>query len=142
MKELIGKRIVAAYLSSDKTVLGFECDGGECLTYTTEGDCCSYSWIEHFSNSEYLAGSKVLGVEEIDMPGVEPHGDHEYIQCYGVKILLEGRPAFEFEYRNSSNGYYGGYITGPNKVSEAEWRKLLEISDFERLLNCQYVLES
>lgn len=141
MKELIGKKIVAAYMSSDKTTLGFILEGGERLSYVTEGDCCSYSWIEHFSNSEYLAGSKVLGVQEIDVPGVVEHPDHECLQCYGVKVVLEGRPAFEFEYRNSSNGYYGGYIS-KSDIREEEWRKLLEISDFERLLTCQDVLES
>lgn len=141
MKELIGKKIVAAYLSSDKTYLGFEIEGGERLLYFTDGDCCSYSWIEYVNNSEYLAGSRVVDVQDIDVPGIGDRSDDECIQCYGVKVVLEGRPAFELEYRNSSNGYYGGSIERA-KFCDDVWRKLLEISEYERLMTCQGVQES
>ena len=144
MKELIGKKIVNAYLSADKTYLGFILEGGERLAYYTEGDCCSHSWIEYFSNSEYLAGALVLDVQDID--GVEGSSDYtssddDCIQCYGVKVILEGRPAFELEYRNASNGYYGGSLDKTTMTDE-QWKKMLEIVDFERLLVCQGVLDS
>jgi len=144
MKELIGKKIVGAYLSSDKTQLGFVLEGGERLAYFTEGDCCSNSWVEHFSNSEYLAGARVVDVQDVNVPGVDSASDStndECIQCYGVKVVLEGRPAFELEYRNSSNGYCGGYIS-KTTLTDGEWLKLILMEDFERLLICSDVLLS
>ena len=133
MRELIGKKILAAYLSEDKTILGFELEGGERLAYFTEGECCSRSWIEHFSNEEYLAGAVVSGVQDIDIPDVsELTEDGEYTVRYGVKVLLEGRPAFEFEFRNLSNGYYGGQIVKTDVRAE-HWCKLVDIAEFEQL---------
>ena len=141
MRELIGKKIVAAYLNSEKTQIGFDLEGGERLLYETTGDCCSYSWIEDVSNEEYLAGARVVDVQDVHVEGigVAESGD-DYIQCYGVTVVLEGRPAFLLEYRNSSNGYYGGSIERA-KVVEEEWRKLLEIVEFCRLIHCQKVQE-
>lgn len=140
MKELIGKIVVQAYLSRDKKSLGFELRGGEKLIYHADGDCCSYSWIEQFSNHEYLPGALILDVQKINVPGIESTDD-KCIQCYGVKIVLEGRPAFEFEFRNSSNGYYGGSIEIAS-YDEGIWNGLLTLEDFENLSTCYDVLHS
>ncbi len=143
MQELIGKKIVKVGISQDKTVLGFEIEDGSKLAYYTEGDCCSSSWIEHFSNAEYLAGSRVVGVEEIDVPGVgdDEQNDGDFIQCYGVRISLFGKPPFEFEFRNSSNGYYGGCIT-KHVLDDKGWRELIEICEYEKFMTVQEVIVS
>lgn len=110
-KDLIGETIKSVHVTADKTQLGFQCKSGENLLYEAEGDCCSSSWIEHVSGLFHLIGATVTGVIEREMPDqTEVNGD--YIQYYGWTIQTT-KGYFDIEMRNSSNGYYGGYIVGP-----------------------------
>ena len=116
--DLLNRTIDKVKINTDNTVLRiYSFWSGKFFGFRTEGDCCSYSWIEHVENAEYLAGSKVLEVIDIDvdseefpLPEAEKQPD-QLIQFYGLEFKLENRPSFRLEYRNSSNGYYGGYIT-------------------------------
>lgn len=78
------------------------------------GDCCSYSWIESVDNPNALFG-KVLSVEDIEMPEAKTweHRKEKECECvsfYGLKIVTE-RGHCVIDYRNDSNGYYGGWIS-------------------------------
>lgn len=125
MEELIGKIIQEICISSDKTVITFKTDQGP-ISYETYGDCCSHSWIEHFENPESLIGGRVESVESVDMDswwaGEEDYGDH--IKQYGVRLCVAGRSPALLEYRNSSNGYYGGALV--LSESDAATRQVAE----------------
>ena len=113
---LIGKTLTAIYLSDDNESLKFEFTEGEPLVVGTEGDCCSYTWIENIENPEAVIGSPVLVAEDISMPeATEPSTKIEYhdsIAFYGFKIsTLKG--TCTIDYRNNSNGYYGGNLVWP-----------------------------
>lgn len=104
MNELVGKTIQAVYPSSD--VIYFQTDDGV-WKYTTEGDCCSNSWFSAISGADALFGGKVVSTEEETIDSFDE--GYDYIQVYGIRIVTDkGRAVIEF--RNSSNGYYGGWV--------------------------------
>lgn len=104
MKELIGKTIHAVYPDTDCIIFSTN-DGG--YAYISEGDCCSHSWFSAIQGMEALIGATVNEVEEVNINS-EWSDPGEFIQIYGIKITTnKGRAMVEF--RNSSNGYYGGW---------------------------------
>lgn len=109
MKELIGKTIKEIRISEDKTMLAFRDSDDVDHYYYTVGDCCSRSWVEHIEGVDYLIGAEVLSSEDMDMPEPKEIEEYEVIKFYGVK-LKTSKGIFQLEYRNSSNGYYGGYL--------------------------------
>lgn len=114
MNPLIGKTITAIYLAEDQKAIKFDIDGGEPIIARADADCCSETWIENVENWEALIGSPVLTAEDIDMPVARAGGDDYYdvIQFYGFKITTT-KGACVLDYRNSSNGYYGGDLVWP-----------------------------
>lgn len=139
---LIGKTVVKLFIANDKQALKFELDTGESLVVRADGDCCSYSWIENIQGVEQLLGSEVVSVEDVD--GIHDSvsddkfegEEYEYLQFYGCKITtLKGYALID--YRNSSNGYYGGSLVWPNdryyyggvysqNVSKEQWKEVVE----------------
>lgn len=108
--ELIGHTIDGVFINSDKDVIEFMTSDDKLFTYLAEGDCCSSSWIEHVNGLAALIGHKVINVVERDMPEAVDDEKYDCLQFYGWTLeTAAGR--FDIEMRNSSNGYYGGYIT-------------------------------
>ena len=130
---LVGKKIIAAFLAEDKMALRFDLEGGEKIIVKTDGDCCSHTWIEYIEMPENLLGM-VIAVEEVEMP--EKDYDKEKFECisfYGCKIHTE-KGSCLLDYRNESNGYYGGSLAWPGDYfyggawnqnqSKEDWRKI------------------
>jgi hypothetical protein len=109
LQELVGLTITHVKVNEDKTAISFVYFNGE-KSYRAEGDCCSYSWIEHLSGIEQLIGATVTRIEDIALPEVEGVDGWDVVQSYGLKIHTNKGYAL-LEYRNSSNGYYGGYLS-------------------------------
>lgn len=113
MKECIGKEIVSYRLNDDGTEMVLTFSDGSAAIFAPEGECCSHSWIESIDDETVLRG-KVLGIEDIDMPDLgnvdgERHKGVQEVRYYGMKITTEhGRAVVD--YRNDSNGYYGGWL--------------------------------
>lgn len=106
MNELIDKTIHSIFISDDKQYLKFVTDDGD-IVYYAYGDCCSQSWFNDICGFHSLISAKVLRVEEIDS-SVLHETDSRCIQSYGYKFVTTGGFA-SIEFRNESNGYYGGY---------------------------------
>lgn len=117
MKELIGKTISNIFMDPDGGVIVFDTQDGY-YKYFAEGDCCSSTWIEHihgitnnlpFTVDEY----KFIDLEE----GWAPTRDHytEEDSFYAEGLICCGKPEIKIEYRNASNGYYGGSLTFSGK---------------------------
>ena len=114
---LVGLRILSVSINDDDTVLVFETDKGQ-MAFLAEGDCCSESWFSAINGLDSLLGRFVLEVRqrpEISVPGTR----QEFDELYGYFLLAaddSGKTALattpngtcEIEFRNSSNGYYGG----------------------------------
>lgn len=105
---LTGKTVEKVFINSEKNFMRLQYDKGY-IDITAEGDCCSYSWIEHVENIWALINATIISVEDIDMPDLGDMDEHEYVQYYGLKIITT-KGAIQFDYRNSSNGYYGGNL--------------------------------
>ena len=118
-KKLVGKTIVGYSLDDAGERLVLLMQDAEPVILETESEGCShldgtsYTWIESLDAPEALLGT-VTDVEEIAMPdlgnidGTRYKGVDE-VKYYGLKITTDkGRCVID--YRNDSNGYYGGSL--------------------------------
>lgn len=104
---LINKNLIKIELASDKKAIRFTFDNNEQVVAKCDGDCCSDTWIE---NIEMPAGglpAKILNIEDLDLPS-----DSNELALYGLKFTTD-KGDFVLDYRNESNGYYGGDLTWP-----------------------------
>ncbi len=112
---LEGKTLIGIDLAKDKLAMRFAVEGSEPIVAKADGDCCSSSWIEHVELPAGGFPAKVVGVEDIDLPGsVDNHAEHDCLKVYGLKISTD-RGDIVIDYRNASNGYYGGNLSWPGE---------------------------
>lgn len=110
MTELVGKKVVGLSVSDGEDMLVFDTDAGP-IAYDAVGDCCSTSWFADIVGTASILGGTVSGVEALDMPDVEDgRTRQEYDRVYGYRVRTE-RGTCDVIFRNSSNGYYGGWIS-------------------------------
>lgn len=133
---LIGKTIKSMKIATDKMAVLFELEDGE-LIAKTDADCCSSTWIEHVTLPSFPA--VVLGVEKIDTNEWGSHtgdpSEEGVIKDYAIKVATSTGEVL-IEYRNESNGYYGGSMSfgdehhyggvSGNNVSNLDWKELKE----------------
>ena len=111
--KLLGREVTGFALSNDSETLSLSFRDGGSADLVTEGDCCSTTWIESIDTPEYLKGT-IQAIENIDMPSLgntptPKRGYVDEVQYYGLKITTDKGSAV-IDYRNDSNGYYGGSI--------------------------------
>ncbi len=112
MKELINSVVSSVEINRDKTLIKFNTDKGS-FTYYTYGDCCSNSWMEHVSGLNELIGHEVISTSEVDLDRVLELDEYGYTDnCLEIynSIACTAKGRFVIEYRNESNGYYGGSL--------------------------------
>jgi len=130
MNPLIGKTITSIEVAKDKKAIKFNLADANSIIVKADGDCCSSTWIESLDMPEAILGAPVTAVEDIPMPDL---GQPEYdvIQYYGCKITTT-KGSCVIDYRNESNGYYGGNLSWPEddyfyggvygqNISKEEW---------------------
>jgi hypothetical protein len=146
---LVGKTLKDILVTTDQQAIKFVlADGGE-IVALCDGDCCSNTWIEEVTNPEFAIGAEILDAVDIDMPdswvgAPTKHEEHyeEEMAYYGFKITT-AKGVCTIEYRNSSNGYYGGSLTWPGEYhyggvyeqnyANEDWRSLSAAPDAERV---------
>lgn len=104
----LDKPLQAISVSSDKTFLTFHFRGDTVAIFRTDGDCCSESWIEHITLPDDLNGAIITEIIEEPTQSYEERPPYEYIQIYQIKFRTNKGETIALEFRNSSNGYYGG----------------------------------
>jgi hypothetical protein len=112
MKNLIGKTINRIFVSKkDQTYLRFETNKGN-VDFGAGGECCSESYFSDVNRIKNIIGEKVIDVKEIELMEEEitniPSRQEED-KIYGFKITTEKGDGLVIM-RNSSNGYYGGWV--------------------------------
>lgn len=135
-KCLDDKTIIGVELSEDKEAIRFLIEGGDPIVAKCDADCCSHTWIEHVELPALGFPAKVLSAASLDLPGSQDdHPDHDCLQVYGLKITTD-KGELIIDYRNSSNGYYGGSLSWPDdqyfyggvygqNVSNEKWQPLV-----------------
>lgn len=111
---LEGRIILTVMLASDKKAIRFYTEQGEVIA-KCDGDCCSATWIENVEMPALGLPAKVLSVEEVGFDEDENEEDEgEYIAKYGCDIYTD-KGVITIDYRNASNGYYGGNLCWPGQ---------------------------
>lgn len=108
MHRMLGRPIRAVVLAPDKCSIRFEFQDGAAQVFGVEGDCCSRSWIEHLTVPDDVDGAELVTVTE-SMMETDDH-EHECLKVYSTTFRTN-RGDIVVEYRNSSNGYYGGWLS-------------------------------
>lgn len=113
---LVGRTITGIKLASDKEAILFQTTDGDVVAQC-DGDCCSSTWIENIENTVREFPALVVSAEDIEdgLPDtIEDDPDYDCLQFYGFKIITD-KGVIIIDYRNSSNGYYGGNLTWPGE---------------------------
>lgn len=108
---LIGKTLTKVELAVDKLAIRFTVDG-EHVVARCDADCCSFTWIESVELPAGGLPAKVLEATDLDLPSQDT-GDG-LLQFYGLKLTTD-KGDLVLDYRNESNGYYGGSLTWPDE---------------------------
>ncbi len=116
---LVGRKILAISTDFD-TWLSFVDDKGSVFPFSLQADCCSHTWFFRFLNIDKVLGEVVVGVAEgrPDVDAEDGHGTQEYDSVYNY-CLLTAKGGMEITFRNSSNGYYGGWIRQETEAPES-----------------------
>jgi len=121
LDNLVGKTVTKILWSEERLVI--ETDGGT-FAYDVEGDCCSSSYFhDFFGVANLLNNGPVISVGDVNLHDDDPRfsepieSDDEYgehIQVYGYEFVTRhpifGEMTSVLSFRNSSNGYYGGWM--------------------------------
>ena len=131
---LVGKTIKSLKIAEDKTALFFETEQGD-IKVKCDADCCSFTWIEHIELPALGFPAKVISAEDLEMPDLGDMPNCDVVAYYGFKIITD-KGELILDYRNDSNGYYGGDLAWPDdgfyggvydqNVSEEEWREVTQ----------------
>lgn len=129
---LIGKVLSQIKIAEDKEALLFVFEDGTSLKVLCDADCCSHTWVEHIELPALGFPCFVTSVEDLELPGSDDnHPEYDCLQVYGTKISTT-KGDIVIDYRNSSNGYYGGCLVWPDEdrfyggvygqnISEEKW---------------------
>ena len=109
---LINKTIVEVKIADDKEAMLFVTDKGERLIVRVDADCCSHTWIESVEMPSLGLPFVILSCEDLHIDKESEWVDYVYVQFYGAKIVTT-KGELVIDYRNSSNGYYGGNVVWP-----------------------------
>jgi len=110
---LIGKTLTGIKIADDKMAILFQTTEGDVVA-RTDGDCCSHTWVESIENTVRDFPALVSAVENLNMPDRGSPDEYDVVAYYGCKITTD-RGVIVIDYRNSSNGYYGGNLSWPGE---------------------------
>lgn len=113
LRPLVGQTLKSVRVKNDQ--ITFHCENGD-YVFHAEGDCCSRTYIEDVSGP---TSGKIIAAEE----GPYSSEDCGEIKNYCDKLTIEGKGYLDIEYRNESNGYYGGSL---------EWASGPGIEDYDK----------
>ncbi len=117
---MLNKPLAKVELSGDKEHITFHFQDGTDRSFGVEGDCCSSSWIEHLTQPNDIAGAVITSVEDGGGTAWDGHKcdeptnengkcGHDSLEVYNTAFMTN-KGNIILEYRNDSNGYYGGYL--------------------------------
>lgn len=119
MNILINKILTGMKIADDKKAILFQTDSGD-IPVSVDGDCCSDTWIESIELPALGFPCLVSNAEDLLMPNIEKElVSGNVIKFYGFKISTD-KGDIVIDYRNESNGYYGGNLYFPKAEDDTE----------------------
>lgn len=129
-KNVIGHKLVSIHMDDDHLSLGLEigCIRDIYAVITLNEECCSYSYFHDISGVDQVLGKIIVSitstgrVSDIDISPNEHDNHDDSVEQYGLRFSAEPEEieiagnkieisrSMIVEFRNSSNGYYGGGI--------------------------------
>ena len=106
------KTINKIMIAEDDQSILFEIEGGESIVAKCDADCCSHTWIEHVELPVNGFPAKVQSLGHVELNSNLDTRDGE-LQFYGFKISTD-KGDIIIDFRNESNGYYGGSLVWPD----------------------------
>ena len=133
MHILVGKTLVGIRIASDNKALLFQTTDGDVIA-RCDADCCSSTWVESVQLPALGFPCVVISADDIEMPDLGQMPDKEVVAYYGFKVVTD-KGEIVIDYRNESNGYYGGNLSWPDdqcfyggvygqNVSNEEWQDI------------------
>jgi hypothetical protein len=123
---LLGRRVAALYVCPGESELWLEFEDGR-AGLSTVGECCSESWFADITGVEALLGSTIRSVEFTELgDATDARTRQESDAAYSIEIKSDGGTT-SIIFRNSSNGYYGGWVvlTADKPAPElSRWRRI------------------
>jgi hypothetical protein len=116
MRQLLEETIQYIYMDEDNQCIAFiNFHGNEFFVYEAVGECCSSSWIESINNVENLIDEEIIGIERkgeaIRSKNEEKSQDEDESREVAFGYTLKTIKGYiDIEFRNESNGYYGGEV--------------------------------
>lgn len=112
-EELIGKKIECVMRNGED--IAFVFSNGQSLWAVPEGDCCSHTWIEHVSGINDIKGRTITETREYEEGTHLGETDDDVVEqdclaLYGMCFIRDDLQRVDIDYRNESNGYYGGWL--------------------------------
>ena len=132
---LIGKTLTAFELTTDRKAMRFTLADGEQIVALCDADCCSETWIEHVSMPARGFPATVVDADDVGMPDLGNMPGRDVVEYYGFRVATD-KGELLVDYRNESNGYYGGNLAWPGEphyggvygqnVAIHEWRTVMQ----------------
>lgn len=123
---LKGREVLGLDVSPDEAALRFRCAAGVNVVWETEADCCSETWWADGFELNSLRGAVVTEAETVDLADYNVEDGRtrqEEDEVYGVRIRTD-RGVTTLAFRNSSNGYYGGWAGLGGEHEGTDWREI------------------
>lgn len=123
---VVGKEVVAVDVARAERALRFRCGDGTTVVWEAEADCCSETWWADGFSLNALRGAVVREAGSVELPDYDVNdgrGRQEDDEVYGVRIATDKGEA-KLAFRNSSNGYYGGWAALAEDGDRFEWREI------------------
>ena len=122
----IGKVVERVEMSDNGEHVSFWFKDGSSKLLGVDADCCSHTWIEHLDIPKDVDGATIVSVDEPEMPAHDGHVchdpvdyhrpcGHDELAVYHTRFRTD-RGDIVLEYRNDSNGYYGGNLTDEGSI--------------------------
>lgn len=108
---LEGKTILEIKIADDKEAIKFITTEGD-IVARCDADCCSHTWIESVELPNSFPAI-VISAEDVAMPDLGDIEGCDVVAYYGFKIVTD-KGEIIIDYRNESNGYYGGNLSWPD----------------------------
>jgi hypothetical protein len=109
MHQLIGKVITGLELTEDRIAVRFLLGDEKPVVAVCDADCCSSTWVEHISLPAGGFPAVVLEAADLEMPDLGDQPGRDFMQYYGFQVKTD-KGYLIIDYRNESNGYYGGSL--------------------------------